>query len=258
MFKENRLKRRMAAGERAFGIWLQTAEPTFAELAGLVGYDVLILDNEHGPADLQRSVEMMRAAEAAGADVLVRVPWNDPVYLKRILDAGAASLMIPMVESAEEARAAVAACRYPPRGSRGYSASTARASSYGLVKDYLARADDEMFIAVQIESEAAVGRAGEIAAVEGVDMVFIGPNDLAGSIGLLERLHEPAVDRLIRRCEQAVRGVGKSLGTVPRPEHGPERLLTEAYQLVAASTEMTLFREAARAEIARVKAAIGK
>lgn len=252
----NELKRRLAAGERLYGAWLSLASPAVAELLGCAGYDFLIVDNEHGAATLAHTADLLRAAAAAGCPVIVRVPWNDQVYLKRVLDLGAQSLMVPLVESAEEAAAAVAACRYPPAGRRGYAAPAMRCSRYGFAADYLARANAELLLIAQIESAAAADRAEAIAAVDGIDLVLIGVNDLAGSIGLLERLERPEVAALVARAEAGVRRAGKPLGTVPSAAAATAALFARGYQLVAGAGDVPLLREAARADLAAVRAAL--
>jgi 4-hydroxy-2-oxoheptanedioate aldolase len=257
MFQENRLKRRVAAGEQVYGAWLSLASPAVAELMAGAGFDFLIVDQEHGAGSLQDAAHMLRAIEAMGCPAIVRVPWNDQVYIKRILDLGAQSLMIPMVESAEEAEAAVAACRYPPLGRRGYAAPAMRCSGYGLAPDYVARAHEELFLIVQIESAAAAERAEAIAAVAGVDMVLIGVNDLAGSIGRLERLDHPEVDALVRRAEAGIRAAGKPLGTVPSARRDTAGLFADGYRLVAGAGDSILLCQAARAHLAAVRAAGG-
>lgn len=253
MFESNRIKRRIAQGEQLYGCWLGLGSAAVAELLGSAGYDFLIVDQEHGPGSLADGAAMMRACQVAGCPAIVRVPWNDQVYLKRILDLGAQSLMIPMVESAEEAAAAVAACRYPPAGRRGWAAPSMRCSRYGFVPDYTARANGELFIIAQIESAAAAERAREIAAVDGVDMVLIGVNDLAGSIGLLEQLHQPEVDRLVRLAEEGVRAAGKPLGTVPSARRDSRGLFADGYALVAGAGDTPLLREGAMRDIAAVR-----
>lgn len=250
MFRKNHLKAIIAADEPAHGVWLQLGEPSIAEIASLCGYDFLILDNEHGPAALETTVHSMRAAQAGRATVLVRVPGQDPDYLKRVLDAGAEAVMIPMVETAEQARAVVAACKYPPTGRRGYSAPTVRASGYGADPEYAAKANDELFICVQIESDKAVEQAGAIAAVEGVDMVFIGVADLSGSIGLLGQPGRPEVDAQIRKAEAAVKAAGKPLGTIPRPGHSMVDLAAEGYRLLAGIADSGALRAAFLADVA--------
>ncbi|MBV8093815.1 MAG: hypothetical protein JO110_11375 [Acetobacteraceae bacterium] len=190
MFRPNTLKARLAAGESVFGAWVGSGSPTNAEILGHVGFDFLVIDQEHGLASIGDAAAALRAAESSGTPCIVRAPWNDPVWLKRLLDAGAESVMIPSVENAAEAAAAVRACRYPPQGIRGYAAGVIRASTYGLEPGYLAKANANMLVVVQIESAAAVEQAAQICAVEGADVVFIGVNDLAGSIGRLEQLRQ--------------------------------------------------------------------
>ncbi len=245
MRRENRLKRRLAAGEPLAGLWLQSGSPTLAELAVMAGFEVVLIDNEHGPASLETTLELMRAVEAAGGMPIVRVPWNDQVYLKRALDLGASSLMIPMIQSAEEARAAVAACRYPPRGRRGYAAPIARAAAYGLDRDYIRHAHDDLLLMLQIESADAVAAIPEIAAVDGADLLFVGANDLAGSIDRLEALDAPDVTALIAEAERAIRDAGVWMGTIPRPGADAADLYAEGHRLVIGPSDLALFRIAA-------------
>lgn len=252
----NELKRRLAAGDRLYGAWLSLASPALAELLGCAGYDFLVVDNEHGAASLTQTADLLRAAAAAACPVVVRVPWNDQVYLKRVLDLGAQSIMVPLVETAEEAAAAVTACRYPPDGRRGYAAPAMRCSRYGFETDYFARANAELLLIAQIESAAAAARAEAIAAVDGVDMVLIGVNDLAGSIGLLERLDRPEVAALVAQVEAGVRRAGKPLGSVPSAAAATVELFARGYQLVAGAGDVPLLRDAARTDLAIVRAAL--
>ena len=246
MRRGNPLKERLARGERLAGLWAQAASPTLCEIAVLAGFEVVLIDNEHGPATLETTLAMVRAVEAAGGMPIVRVPWNDPVYLKRVLDLGANSLMLPMIQSAAEAQSAVAACRYPPRGSRGYAAPIARASNYGLDADYVCHAHEDLCLMLQIESAAAVAAIPEIAAVDGVDLLFVGANDLAGSIDRLERLDAPDAAALIARAETAIAGTGRAMGTIPRPGHGPGSLYAGGHALVIGPSDLALFRDVVR------------
>ena len=177
MFRPNRLKARLTAGQRSFGTWVQSGSPTFAEMAALAGFDFFIVDQEHGPGDLQEAITQMRAASCSDATMIVRTPSTDPLYIRRLLDAGLEAVLVPMVETAAQAKAIVERCRFPPRGSRGNAWSITRAASYGFEKDYYAQADDNFLIIVQIETAKAVANAQAIAAIEGVDAVFIGPTD---------------------------------------------------------------------------------
>jgi 4-hydroxy-2-oxoheptanedioate aldolase len=255
---ENVLKRRLGAGDRLYGVWLSSASGNVAELLAWAGYDFAIIDHEHGQGSLGDAVHMMRACAMAGCPVIVRVPWNDQVYLKRILDAGAQSIMVPMVETAEEAAAAVAACRYPPAGRRGYAAPAMRCSRWGFVTDYLSRANDELLLITQIESDRAADAAQAIGAVDGVDMVFIGVNDMGGSIGRLERLDEPDVRTVVAKAEAGIRRSGKLMGTVPSSGAGTLDLFAGGYNLVAGAGDMVMLREAAKADLATVRAGLAK
>jgi 4-hydroxy-2-oxoheptanedioate aldolase len=245
----NPIRRRLAAGERLYGCWISTASPAVAELLAHAGYDFLVIDQEHGPGTIPDAVHMLRACDAAGCPAIVRVPWNDQVYLKRILDAGARSVMVPMVETPEEAEAAAAACRYPPLGRRGYAAPAMRCSAYGFRAEYRARAHEELFLIAQIESAAAATRAQAIAAVDGIDMVLIGVNDLAGTIGRLEQLDHPEVRALVATAEAGLRAAGKPMGTVPSAARTAAQLFAEGYALVAGAGDVPLLREAARADL---------
>lgn len=248
MFKPNQLKRRLAAGDALFGAWVETGSATNVEILAHQGFDFLILDLEHGLGELRDAVDMLRAAEG-GTPCIVRVPWNDPIILKRLLDAGANSLMIPSVETAEEARAAVAACRYPPQGRRGYAAPLVRASTFGKAADYITRANEELLIVIQLESADAVRRAAEICAVEGVDVPFLGVNDMAGSIGMLEQLDRPEVRALVGEAEKAMLASGKPMGTVPSAGADWQSLIHAGYRLVPVASDVGLMRDAALAVV---------
>lgn len=247
MRRENRLKQRLARGEELYGIWLQSGSATLAELSVMAGFEVVLIDNEHGPASIETTLELMRAVEAAGGLPIVRVPWNDQVYLKRVLDVGAQSLMVPMVQTAEEAKALVDACRYPPLGRRGYAAPIARAASYGLDGDYIRHAHEDLLLMAQIESKDAVAAIPAIAAVDGIDMLFIGANDLAGSIDRLEALDAPDAAALIDEAERAIPAAGAWMGTIPRAGHDKAALLAKGHRLVIGPSDLWLFRTAAAA-----------
>jgi 4-hydroxy-2-oxoheptanedioate aldolase len=243
----NVLKRRLAQGEALFGAWIGTGSAVNAEILAHQGFDFLILDLEHGHGDVKDAVDMLRAAEGAGTPCIVRTPWNDPIFLKRILDAGANSLMIPSVETAQEAEAAVRSCRYPPQGRRGYAAPLVRASAYGKIDDYMRRANSELLLIIQLESAAAVQRAAEICEVDGVDVPFLGVNDMAGSIGRLEQLDNPEVRELVSEAEAAMRASGKPMGTVPSAGASWRALIDGGYRLVPVASDVGLMRDAALA-----------
>ncbi len=250
MFKENTLKKRICNGEQLFGAWIETGSATNVEILAHLGFDYLLIDLEHGQGDLSDLIAMLRAAKVADTPCVVRVPWNDPVYLKRVLDAGADSLMIPMVENAAEAKAAVRACRYPPEGTRGYAAPAVRASNYGSMKDYMIRANANLLLILQIETEAAVREAAAIADVDGVDIMFLGVNDMAGSIGRLEQLDHADARALVATAETTLKAKGAVLGTVPSTGASWQSLFESGYQFVPVASDVGLMRDAAVACIA--------
>ena len=256
MYRENGFKKKMLSGERCYGCWLHMCSPIAAELLALAGFDALIIDHEHGSGELVGAIQIMQAMSATPASSILRVPWNDTVALKRALDAGPEGVMIPSIGSAAEARAAVAACRYPPDGVRGAAYGLLRASDYGLAAgEYLAGVQDNLLIACQIETAAAVDAIPEIAAVDGVDMLFIGPNDLSGSIGKLGRFEDPEVVALMRRAEDAIKASGRLLGGLALPNLSPADMAARSYDFITADSDVTLLRNAALAQLKDMRAA---
>ena len=245
---ENRLKTRIRQGLPSFGMWVQSGSPSMAEIAGLAGLDFVIIDQEHGPGDIRDAMDMLRALNGSPTTGMVRVPSGDPIYLKRIVDAGAQAILVPMVDTAEEAKAVVDACLYPPHGQRGNAAGVVRGSRYGLVPDYVARAHEQMLIVPQIETVRAVENAQAIAAVPGVDMVFIGPSDLSGSAGFPGQTGHPEVEALIARAMAGVRAAGKPLSTVPRDGTDWPELFGQGFAAVASGSDIALVRAAAAAQ----------
>ncbi len=255
MFRENRMKARIRAGEPCLGIWIQSGSPVLAEMAARTGFDVVLIDLEHGAGDLEDLGHMLRAVQTTEATTMVRPPGKDPFLLARILDLGAEALLVPMVQNGAEAAAIAAACRYPPKGRRGYAWPVVRASGYGTAADRFAEADRELLLAVQIESGRAVDDAAAIAATEGVDMVFVGPFDLAGSLGHPQESGHPEVVARIREAEEAVRDAGKPLGTIPRGDVDAVGLLAEGYTFVVVTSDIFLLQNAMRRTLADLREA---
>lgn len=251
VIRPNPLKEKLRRGEAALGCWNMTAHAISAEILALSGYDAVMLDHEHGPGDFQSAVACLQALHGHPPAALLRVPWNDPVYIKRALDIGIEGIMIPSINSAEEAEAAVAACRYPPRGIRGWAASTVRASGYGAAtQDYLETAERELLIILQIETIHGAAAIPEIAEVEGVDMLFIGPNDFSGSLGKPGRFDDPEVREAILNAEQSIRASGRWLGTIASLGRTPRQMAEAGCNLILGSSDMVLLRQAAQAEVA--------
>lgn len=207
----NAFKQALAAGKKQLGLWLVLDSPAATEILAGSGYDWLLLDLEHTCTDFSNIVHHLRAAKGGTAELIVRVPWNEPIVFKRLLDAGVRSFMVPMVETAQEARAAVAATRYPPQGIRGVAGNT-RASNYNRVPSYFEHAHEHHCIVVQIESIKAVDAIEEIGAVDGIDGLFIGPNDLAASMGFIGKSGHPEVKAKIAVALTKIVKTGKAAG----------------------------------------------
>ncbi|OAH29639.1 5-keto-4-deoxy-D-glucarate aldolase [Corynebacterium stationis] len=194
------------------GLFISSGSETNAEIAASAGFDWLLIDAEHSPYGLGTVTSLLRTVAAYPATPVVRIPVNDTVLIKQYLDLGAQSLMVPMVHNAEQAEKAVAAMHYPPRGVRGIGAALARSSRFNGVDDYLNKASETVSLTVQVESAEAVENAAEIAAVDGVDAIFIGPSDLAASMGLLGQQQHPDVLAAVDTTFKAVRDAGKLVG----------------------------------------------
>lgn len=204
---------RLAEASRPLaGMWVCSGSPLVAEICAGAGLDWLLIDMEHSPNGLESVLAQLYAVSAYDATPLVRVPVGDVVTIKQVLDLGAQNLLVPMVSSAEEARAVVEAVRYPPRGRRGVGSALARSARWNRVEGYLDAADDSVSLFVQIETADGVDAAAEIAAVDGVDGVFVGPSDLAASMGRLGDQTHPDVTAAVLRAFDAVRGAGKPVG----------------------------------------------
>jgi 2-dehydro-3-deoxyglucarate aldolase/4-hydroxy-2-oxoheptanedioate aldolase len=233
----NQFKRAIASGRTPLGAWLGSGAASTAEALGCVGFDFLVVDMEHTPIDTPQMIDILRAIAGTPAQAIVRPPWNDMVMIKRALDAGAQSLLLPFVQNADEARHAVAYTRYPPEGVRGV-AGTHRGSRYGTVPNYLKRASEEICVIVQIETLPALGKLDEIAAVPGIDSIFIGPSDLSASMGHLGDITNSAVQEHLAAAAKACRRAGKPSGIIgPTPEM-VARFIDYGYSWVAIGSDM--------------------
>lgn len=204
---------RLAAAPRPLvGGWVCSGSPLVAEIMAGSGLDWLLIDMEHSPNTLESVLAQLQAVAAYPVTPIVRVPIGDVVTIKQVLDVGAQNVLVPMVSTAEEARAVVEAVRYPPRGRRGVGSALARSARWNRVGDYLSAADDYVSVFVQIETAEGVDAAAQIAAVDGIDGVFVGPSDLAASMGLIGQQTHPDVTAAALRAFSAVRGAAKPVG----------------------------------------------
>ncbi len=251
----NPLKHALKAGRRTVGAWLQIASPYTAEIMSRAGFDWLMIDLEHGPGDIAILVSQLQAMNGSGVVPLVRAPWNDFVIIKRILDAGVAGVLVPYVNTAAEATAAVRACRYPPDGVRGIAGSP-RAAGYGQrIMDYLAHANDEIFVMIAVETPEAVANLDAILAVPGLDGIFIGPMDLATSMGHFGDPSQPDVKTAIASIEARVLGSGKALATVANSWDQAQALYDKGYQLLTVMADGASLGKLAGESVARFRAA---
>jgi len=219
------------------GSWFMSAAPAVAEALGYCGFDFLVIDMEHSPIDITQAIALMRTVAGTPAESVVRVAWNDQVRVKHVLDAGARSVMFPFVQTPEEAQAAVKYTRYPPEGTRGVAA-VHRGSHFGQTKDYLRNAANDIAVIIQLETPAAIERLAAIAAVPGVDSLFIGPGDLSASMGRIGEVGHPEVQALIAKAAKDARAANMPIGIVgPNPEM-VARFLDYGYTWVAVSSDL--------------------
>lgn len=244
-------------GRQQIGLWVSMANNYSAEVVASAGYDWLLVDMEHAPSDMATVLGQLQAIAPYGSAAIVRPPWNDTVMVKRLLDVGATGLLFPMVQSVEEAEAAVAACRYPPHGVRGVAGSI-RANNFGRITDYYAKADDQTAVIVQVETQAAVAQSVEIGQVDGVDGVFFGPADIAADMGLLGRHMSDDVWNLILPAARKLMDAGIPVGTLVTDPVFAQKLFAEGFSFVACGTDTNLLAKGADALLAQMRAATGK
>jgi 4-hydroxy-2-oxoheptanedioate aldolase len=232
----NPFKRALKAGKPQIGLWCSLSSHYAIELVAGSGFDWLLLDTEHSPNDLESVLTQLQAAAPYPTHAVVRVPWNDMVTIKRFLDIGAQTILIPYVQNAEEAKSAVAHTRYPPAGVRGVAGGT-RATRWGRVKDYAKRAQEEICVLVQVETQTALDNLEKIAAVDGVDGVFIGPADLHASLGYPGETNNPKVMPVIDDAVRRIRKAGKAPGILTTVEADARRWLDCGGQFVAVGVD---------------------
>lgn len=250
--QRNAFKHNLAAGKLQIGLWSSLCSNIAAEIIGDSGFDWILLDTEHSPNEIPDLLGQLQAMQGGPTTPIIRPAWNDAVLIKRCLDIGAQSLLLPYVQNAEEARAAVAATRYPPHGIRGVSVA-ARASRYGRTPGYLGKANDEICVLVQVETRSALGELEAIAEIEGVDGVFIGPSDLAASLGHLGNPQHPDVQKAIKDAVDRLTKVGKPAGMLTGNEEEAKRYIDWGYKFVAVGADVGLLAKNADALCKRFK-----
>ena len=247
-----------AHGARApIGTWIVSASPLVAEAVGSAGFDWGVLDMEHSPLDLMTLVQLLHAVGNTKMVPVVRLPWNDAVTVKRVLDAGAETLLFPAVQNADEARQAVAATRYPPEGVRGVTALS-RASRYGTLPDPFRSANRGIGVVVQLETAQAIARLEEIAAVPGIDALFVDPGDLSGSLGHIGENTHPAVMTLMSEAAERARAAGMPIGTIGGTPEAVTRYRAAGYDAVAIASDLGLLMRGAQAAVQALRNAAGQ
>ena len=249
---QNPFKRALKANKAQIGLWSSLSSNYSVEVIAGAGFDWILLDCEHSPNDLENLLTQLQAAAPYATHPVVRVPWNDMVTIKRVLDVGAQSLLIPYVSTAEEAKAAVAYTRSPPAGVRGV-AGTTRATRFGRIKDYAKRAHEEICVLVQVETQSAVDNIEAICAVDGVDGVFIGPADLHASLGHTGEIANPKVKPLIDDAIKRIRKAGKAPGILTPNEADAKHWLGCGGLFVAVGADVGILARGAEALAAKFK-----
>jgi 4-hydroxy-2-oxoheptanedioate aldolase len=240
----NSFKAALKTGKPQIGFWLALANAYTAEIAGGAGFDWLLLDGEHAPNDIPLLVSQFQALSASPSHPVVRLPIGESWMIKQVLDIGAQTILVPMVESGAQAKDLVRAVRYPPHGIRGVGAALARASRFNAIPDYLQTANDEVCLLLQIESRAGLTALEDIANTDGVDGVFIGPADLAADMGFLGKPGVPEVQTAVEDALLRIIACGKAAGILTSDQSLVQRYLALGCSFVAVGNDVTLFSNA--------------
>jgi 4-hydroxy-2-oxoheptanedioate aldolase len=250
---ENPFLKAIRGGQPQIGIWLSLSTPYAAEAVAGAGFDWALIDMEHSPNDLQTVMAQLQVLAAYHTTPLVRPDWNDPIKVKRLLDAGAPGLLFPMVQTVAEAQAAVAATRYPPRGNRGVSGTT-RANKFGRIKDYFTRIEDETAVLVQAETQSALNEVDAIAEIEGVDGVFFGPADIAADLGLLgQPMHDDVWAAILPAARNLI-AKNVPVGTLVLDPEFARRLIGDGFSFVACGSDAGLLARGSDRLLASMRA----
>lgn len=248
---KNKLKAALATGNRLYGCWAGFADPYATEVLATAGFDWLTIDGEHAPNDLRTIMAQLQVLEAHGVNAIVRLPVGETWMIKQVLDIGAQTLLIPMVESADDARDLVRAMRYPPDGVRGSGAALARASRFSDIPDYFTTANEQMCLLVQVETVAGLDALEDICAVDGVDGVFIGPSDLAADMGFMGDGAHPDVADAIRDALTRIKAAGKVPGCLSVDPDIARMYRDWGAQILAVGIDVVMLAQTARETAAR-------
>ncbi|MCB1350535.1 MAG: HpcH/HpaI aldolase/citrate lyase family protein [Paracoccaceae bacterium] len=252
----NRLKAALATGDPQIGIWLNAASPMSAQIAGATGFDWCLIDGEHGPWSPEVITSQLAALELGGTNAVVRVPVGEDWIIKQALDLGAQTLLVPMVDTGEQAAQVVRATRYAPEGKRGLGAAVARVSGWGQIADYATSANAEIGVIVQAETRAAIENLDDILAVEGVDCVFIGPADLSADMGYLGNPGAEEVQAVIADAGRRIRAAGKAAGILHYDSTDYPRYLDLGFNFLGIGADVSLMRTSFAATLAIARAAV--
>lgn len=246
-FPANLFLQKMRTHPVTYGMWNDFPDPLIGEMLAVAGFDWILVDAEHGPFDLAAVIAQLQAMAPYGVAPIVRPPSSDPVFIKRLLDIGVQSFLVPMVNSAKEAADLVRNLRYPPAGNRGIGAALGRASRWSLVENYLTEANDQMCLIVQIETGPAYEALDDILAVEGVNGVFFGPSDLSASLGYIGQEEHPLIVDMVEKGLQRVRDAGKIAGMISLDVDRARHYVDSGANMIGVGADTILFAQAARA-----------
>ncbi|HEV8389056.1 MAG TPA: aldolase/citrate lyase family protein [Dongiaceae bacterium] len=252
MSNGNPLKRKLRVGQACFGAWMLSTSADMAEILGYAGMDFLLLDHEHGQGSIDDAIGQLRAIKGTDCVGVLRVPSNDHIYIKRVLDAGVGGIMVPNVNDAEQARHVVEACKYAPAGIRGAFGGM-RAMNYGFNPGYYENSFEDLLVAVQVENAKAIDHIAEIAAVDGIDVIFIGPRDLSATLGKLNQFDDPVVRGQIDRAAAAILAGGKLLGSTASSGKVAKDMVARGYRFIIPGSDATLLGLGVRTMLADAK-----
>ena len=247
----NHFKQALKDGQRQIGCWCTFGEAITTELMGTAGFDWLVVDGEHAPNDIRSIRDQLVALATSSAEPVVRVPIGEAWLIKQVLDAGAQTVLVPMVETADQAAELVRACHYPPHGTRGVGATGARATRFGAVQNYIPTADAQICILLQVENRKGIENLDEILALEGIDGIFIGPSDLSTDMGHQGNSAHPEVRAVIADAISRIKAAGKAPGILGVTDEATQAYADIGAQFLAVGIDVLLLAQGARALAAK-------